>query len=259
MNERRGQVRAPRVIVALDVDSLGRARALVERIGEACDFYKVGSELFTAAGPGVVSWLREHEKEVFLDLKFHDIPNTVRGAARSAAALGVSLLTVHASGGAAMLEAAVEGAGGGRGAPADGGTEVLAVTVLTSLSAGELTATWGRVVDTVDAEVLRLAQLAERAGAHGIVCAGTDAPKVRERFADRLALLVPGIRLRGGESHDQSRVVTPAVAVAAGATYLVLGRAVTAAADPVAALAAVRREVDGRGERGQGGGLSVME
>lgn len=226
--------RTARVIVALDVDSIAGARALVDRLDDACDFYKVGSELFTAAGPDVVRWLRERGKEVFLDLKFHDIPNTVRGATRSAAALGVSLLTVHATGGADMLAAALDGAGPG--------TQVFAVTVLTSFGAADLAASWGRSVAAIDDEVLRLAELAQRAGVPGIVCAGSDAPRVRERFGDRLALLIPGIRLAGGASHDQTRIATPRAAAAAGARYIVLGRAVTAATDPAAALREVERE-----------------
>lgn len=220
-----------RAIVALDVPSLAHARALVDQLGTACDFYKVGSELFTAEGRAIVDMLRGAGKDVFLDLKFHDIPNTVRGAARSASALGVTLLTVHASGGREMIEAAVRAAGGECG--------VLAVTVLTSLDAGTLGAVWGREVDDVGAEVSRLAEVARGAGAHGIVCSGAEARQVSERFGAALALLVPGIRLPGGDSHDQARVVTPRAAVEAGARYLVLGRAVTGAPDPLAALAAV--------------------
>ncbi|HEY9514409.1 MAG TPA: orotidine-5'-phosphate decarboxylase, partial [Gemmatimonadaceae bacterium] len=221
-----------RVIVAFDVPSLDRALALATRLGEACDFVKVGSELFTAAGPAVVRALsagtggREESggRDVFLDLKFHDIPATVRGAARSAAALGVRLLTVHAAGGREMIEAAVEGAGEHCG--------VLAVTVLTSLDAAALGATWGRTVADVTEEALRLADIARSAGALGVVCSGAEAAAIRARHGDSLKLLTPGIRLAGGETHDQRRVSTPAAAVAAGASYLVLGRAVTAAADP---------------------------
>jgi orotidine-5'-phosphate decarboxylase len=221
----------PRAIVALDVPDLPQAEALVERLGDACDFYKVGSELFTAEGPGVVTWLRDRGKDVFLDLKFHDIPNTVRGAARSAAALGARLITVHASGGQAMLAAAVDGAGER--------CTVLAVTVLTSYDATGLGAVWGREIPDVTEDVLRLAGLARDAGVGGIVCSGAEAGAVRERYGDALELLIPGIRLPGGDAHDQARVVTPAQAVAAGARYLVLGRAVTRATDPCAAMAQV--------------------
>jgi orotidine-5'-phosphate decarboxylase len=213
-----------RIIVALDVPRLDVARALVDSLGGGCDFYKVGSELFTAAGPSVVEWLRGAGKEVFLDLKLHDIPNTVRGAARSAASLGVSLLTVHASGGGAMIAAAVEGAGDRTG--------VLGVTVLTSLDSSALGVAWGREAPVVADEVLRLAGLAAGAGAHGIVCSGREAALVRARYGDSLALLVPGIRLPGGPVHDQARSVTPAEAARAGARYLVLGRVVTEAGAP---------------------------
>ncbi|HEX6534958.1 MAG TPA: orotidine-5'-phosphate decarboxylase [Gemmatimonadaceae bacterium] len=228
----------PRAIVALDVPSADAALSLVERLGDACDFVKVGSELFTAAGPEVVRALRDGGREVFLDLKVHDIPNTVRGAARSAAALGASLLTVHASGGRAMIEAAVEGAGERCG--------VLAVTVLTSLDASALGEAWGRRVDDVEGEVLRLAELARGAGAHGVVCSGGEAGAVHARHGDALRLLVPGIRLAGGTVHDQKRVVTPEGAVAAGASYLVLGRVVTGAPDPAATLRGIRASLASR-------------
>jgi orotidine-5'-phosphate decarboxylase len=213
-----------RAIVALDVATLAQARTVVDALGETCDFYKVGSELFTAAGPGAVAALRERGSDVFLDLKFHDIPNTVRGAVRSVSRLGAALVTVHASGGADMLRAAVDGAGEDCG--------VLAVTVLTSLDAARLADSWGRVIARVEDEVLRLADLARSAGVHGIVCAASEAAAVRAAHGEALRLLVPGIRLDGGPMHDQARVATPTEAVAAGASYLVLGRAVTGAADP---------------------------
>ncbi|MDQ3698022.1 MAG: orotidine-5'-phosphate decarboxylase [Gemmatimonadota bacterium] len=225
-----------RLIVALDYPDADGALAMVERLGEGCDFYKVGLELFVAAGPRIVTLLASRRKEVFLDLKFHDIPNTVRGAARSAASLGAVLVTVHGSGGEAMLAAAVEGAAERCG--------VLAVTVITSLDGATLGAAWGRDAPVdVTAEVLRLAGSAREAGAHGIVCGGAEAAAVRTRHGKALALLIPGIRPAGAGAHDQSRVVTPRAAVAADATYLVLGRAVTAAADPEAALAEIRAAI----------------
>ena len=218
-------------IVALDVPSLARARAIVDTLGAACDFYKVGLQLFVAEGPPVVSWLREQAKRVFLDLKLHDIPNTVRGAARSAAAHGASLLTVHASGSSAMLAAAVEGAGAQDGT----GCGVLAVTVLTSLTASDVEVAWGRPIASVEDEVVRMAGIARAAGTFGIVCAGTEAAAVQAVHGVALRVLVPGVRDAGGAADDQSRVVTPAQAAAAGAAYVVLGRMVTAAADPAAA------------------------
>ncbi len=219
-------------IVALDVEGAREALALAARLGASCRYYKVGSELFTSAGPDVVRALRELGNEVFLDLKLHDIPNTVRGAAQSAARLGASLLTVHASGGVEMVRAAVEGVGAACG--------ILAVTILTSFDAAGIAAAWGREEGvSVATEVLRLAEEAALAGAHGVVCSGAEVALVRERFGDQLAPLVPGIRFADGASHDQRRVVTPEAAVQGGARYLVLGRAVTAAADPAGAMARV--------------------
>ncbi len=220
------------LILALDVPTAAEALALADRFAGRCTFYKVGLELFTAAGPALVAELRRRGAEVFLDLKLHDIPNTVRQAARRAAAHDVRLLTVHASGGEAMLAAAVDGAGETCG--------ILGVTVLTSLAADELAAAWGRGpwLD-VQSEVLRLAGLADSAGAHGIVCSGVELPAVVERFRGRLAPLVPGLRPAGAPSHDQARVVTPETAARQGARYLILGRAVTAAAAPEAAWDAI--------------------
>ena len=224
-------------IVALDVASAELALALVRRLGDYCRFYKVGSELFTVAGPDLVRRIRDDGNDVFLDLKFHDIPNTVRRAVESAAGLGVRLVTAHASGGRQMLEAAVEGAAARCG--------VLAVSVLTSLDGRELAESWGRPSLVVEVEVMRLARLAAAAGAQGIVCSGAEARAVRIELGNRFELLVPGIRLPGAETHDQARAVTPAEAVAAGATYLVLGRTVTGAADPRAAMEEVRRSMNG--------------
>ncbi|HSJ63556.1 MAG TPA: orotidine-5'-phosphate decarboxylase [Gemmatimonadaceae bacterium] len=223
------------LIVALDYPDAAPARALVGALGDACGFYKVGSELFTAEGPAMIAALVAVGKDVFLDLKFHDIPNTMRGSARSAAALGSRLVTVHASAGEAGIAAAVDGAGDACG--------VLAVSVLTSLDAASVARVWGRERVTVREEVLRLAELAASAGAHGLVCAGTEAAAVRARFGDALALLVPGVRPAGAGADDQVRVVTPREAVAAGARYVVVGRAITGSRDPVAAARAIGEEV----------------
>ncbi|MBW8770424.1 MAG: orotidine-5'-phosphate decarboxylase [Gemmatimonadetes bacterium] len=228
-------------IVALDYSTAEPALALARRLGDRCRFYKVGSELFTAAGPDIVRTLREElGADVFLDLKFHDIPNTVAGAVRSAARLGARLLTVHASGGAPMLGAARQAAD----EVAGGACGVLAVTVLTSLDVAVLGAAWGRSdALEMEREVLRLADLAATAEVHGIVCSGAEVGAVRARFGDRLAPLVPGIRLAGGNAHDQSRVMTPAAAQRAGARYLILGRAITADQDPMAAMDRVLAEL----------------
>lgn len=216
-------------IVALDVPSAPDALRLVDLLGPSCRFYKIGSELFTAAGPTVVHEVRQRGAEVFLDLKFHDIPNTVRGAVASAVGLGVSLLTVHASGGSAMLRAATSEVEGSD-------CRVLAVSILTSFDASGIGAVWGRAVPDLGTEVLRMGQLAAEAGIHGLVCSGQEAAAIRDQFNGRLETLVPGIRLQGGERQDQSRVVTPREAAEAGARYIVLGRAVTAADSPAAAM-----------------------
>jgi orotidine-5'-phosphate decarboxylase len=226
-------------IVALDYSTLGDALSMVRTLAGLCHFYKIGSELFTAAGPAAVTAVRDHGCDVFLDLKFHDIPTTVRAAVRTAATLGARLVTVHASGGRAMLEAAVEGAGRHQACG------VVAVTVLTSLTADGLGVAWGRQVPALPDEVMRLAALAADAGAHGVVCSGDEAPAVRARYGDRLALVVPGVRLPQGPIHDQARVVAPGTARAAGARYVVVGRAVTAVSDPRGAMAAVVEDLGG--------------
>ena len=222
-------------IIALDVSSSSDALALVEELGAACRFYKVGNELFTAEGPEVVRRIRESGPEVFLDLKFHDIPNTVAGGVRNAARAGARLVTVHATGGEAMLRAAVEAGGGD--------CRVLAVTVLTSLTSDAVAGAWGRSQIDMTAEVLRLAHLAARAGAHGVVCSGVEAPTVRAEFGAELVVLVPGVRAPGGAAQDQARVVTPRQAAEAGARYVVVGRMVTGAPDRRTAMEAVAREL----------------
>ncbi|HET9949295.1 MAG TPA: orotidine-5'-phosphate decarboxylase [Longimicrobiales bacterium] len=232
---RRG-VSVAEVIVALDAPTARDALATVERLGSRASFYKVGLELFTAEGPPVVSELRRRGKRVFLDLKLHDIPNTAARAVEAAGRLGVELLTVHASGGSAMLAAAR------RAAPP--GLRLLGVTVLTSLAPSELAAAWGREVGSLTDEAVRLAGLAAAEGLHGVVCSASEAEAVRARAPDGFLLVVPGIRPAGMDHDDQKRVATPADAVAAGADYLVVGRAVTRAPDPEAALAALLAEVE---------------
>ncbi len=224
-------------IVALDVPDAASARAIVQQLGAHCGFYKVGLELFSAEGPAIVAWLRDEGKQVFVDLKLHDIPNTVRSAARAVARHGASLLTVHASGGTEMIRAAVEGANEGAGG--SGACGILGVTILTSLDAAGVEEAWGRSSVTVETEVLRLAGLARSGAAAGIVCSGHEAAAVRAAYGDSLGLLIPGIRLAGGDAHDQRRVMTPQAAAAAGARWLILGRAVTGAAEPSEAMAAV--------------------
>ncbi len=218
-------------ILALDVPTAEEALEIVDYFGALCRFYKVGNELFTASGPAIVRALRSRGCDIFLDLKFHDIPNTVAGGVRNAAAMGATLVTVHAAGGQAMVEAAVVAAGTSCG--------VLAVTVLTSLSAEDLGTVWGRSLD-MSAEVVRLAGIAAKAGAHGVVCSGQEASRVRDQFGDKLAVLVPGLRAAGTATDDQSRVVTPEAVAAVGAKYAVVGRMVTSAPDRRQAMEAVR-------------------
>jgi orotidine-5'-phosphate decarboxylase len=221
----------PQPIIALDVPSIAEARKLVTALGPGADFYKVGLQLFTAVGPTVIEWLHAEGKRVFLDLKLHDIPSTVQKAAASASRMNVALLTVHGLGGEAMVRAAVDGAGEHTG--------VLVVTVLTSMDLDAAGAALGRKLDTLGLEVLRLASLAASAGAHGVVCAGAECAAVRAKHGEQLSPLVPGIRVAEIAGDDQSRVVTPEEATAAGAGYVVIGRAVTSAADPALAFKTV--------------------
>lgn len=236
----------PIPILALDTASPDSALSIVKELGDRCRFYKIGGELFTVAGPEIVRRVRRTEADVFLDLKYHDIPNTVRGAVQAAAALGVRLVTVHAVGGSAMIRAAVDAAGD------KAFCGVLAVTLLTSHAEAEAAALWGRGRDfRVADEVLRLADLAANAGALGVVCSGREAALVKERFGDTLAVLIPGVRLADTATQDQARVVTPAGAAATGAEYVVVGRAVTAAADRRQAMADVLEQL-GAAREGRG-------
>jgi len=231
--------RVTQVIVALDVGSFDEARALVGRLGDSVTFFKVGLELYAADGPRTVAWLREQGRRVFVDLKAYDIPNTVRGVARSAAGAGASLLTVHGIGGRAMLDAAVEGAG-----PQDGsGCGILAVTVLTSFDSAGYGSALGREGVEIRIEVERLASVAKDAGLHGVVCSGHEAAGIRDRLGAQLRTLVPGVRQAGSPVHDQVRTVTPREASEAGASYIVVGRAITAASDPAAAFQRVADEM----------------
>ncbi len=229
---------APEFAIAFDVATLSEALALDERLGEGPEYAKVGLELFAAEGPAAVRALRARGRRVFLDLKLHDIPNTVEGAAASAARLGAELLTVHATGGAAMIAAAVAGI-----REAGGDTRVVAVTLLTSLDAAAMPPGFALPFD-LPATAAALTRMALGAGAHGIVCAVPDLPALRAAVNAPFYAVTPGIRMAGADAHDQKRVATVTAAVHAGASLLVLGRAVTAAADPRAALAAARAERD---------------
>ena len=215
-----------RIIVALDTDSPDSALAVVEALSGEVGMFKVGMELFPRGGPELVRKVRETGADVFLDLKFHDIPNTVAGAVRSAAALGVKFATVHASGGREMLARAAEAARGT-------GTTVLAVTVLTSIDESDLSEI-GFSSPPADL-VVRLARMAVREGIGGIVCSAREVAAVRELAGRSAVLVTPGVRLPEDAVGDQKRVVTPFDAMRNGADYLVVGRPITKAADPVAA------------------------
>jgi orotidine-5'-phosphate decarboxylase len=223
-----------RLIVALDVSSAGAAQALVERVGDAAGIYKVGLQLFTAAGPSFVRELVQSGRRVFLDLKLHDIPNTVSHAVKNAVDLGVHMLTVHASGGTAMLRAATEAAGGK--------LNVLAVTVLTSLNDQDMDETGiaGRVTD----QALRMAVLAQNSGCQGIVSSPREALLIRKSLGEGFAIVTPGIRPAGVESNDQQRTATPAQAIANGASHIVVGRPITHASDPAQAARAIISEME---------------
>jgi orotidine-5'-phosphate decarboxylase len=226
-----------RLIVALDVSSASQARQIVQSIGDAATTYKVGKQLFTAEGPQLVRDLIASGRKVFLDLKYHDIPNTVGAAVRSAAELGVAMLTVHASGGSTMLKSAAEAATQSPARPM-----VLAVTVLTSLSDSDLPEIG--VSGSVLAQVLRLGALARNAGCGGIVASAHEARELRRELGAAFAIVTPGVRPAGSAVGDQARVVTPRDAIAAGATYLVVGRPILESSDPAQAAADIAAEIE---------------
>lgn len=224
------------VIVALDFPSAQPALELVARLSPELCRLKVGKELFTRSGPALVEDLQQRGFEVFLDLKFHDIPNTVAAAVRAAAELGVWMVNVHAGGGRRMMEAAVAALSGLSHKPL-----LIGVTVLTSMSDADL-AELG-YDETAAQRVQRLAALAASSGLDGVVCSALEAQALRAARGDGFRLVTPGIRLAGDAAGDQRRVVTPADAVALGSDYLVIGRSITAAADPLAALHRVHAEL----------------
>lgn len=234
--------RVPDVIVALDFPDPDAAWDLVERL-PVDTWYKVGLELFTRAGPPVVERLVGEGRNVFLDLKLHDIPNTVAGAVRSASRLGARLLTVHAAGGESMLraaaEAAVESSGSGGFEDSTDRLRLLAITVLTSLDDVALSAVIGPGA-SVEETVGRLAGLARESGIDGAVSSVNECRAIKLACGDEFLVVTPGIRLAGQGTQDQLRVATPATAVAAGADYLVVGRTITRAEDPAEALKRVR-------------------
>jgi orotidine-5'-phosphate decarboxylase len=233
-----------RLIVALDFPNAGAAFELVDRLDSQCVWFKVGLELFVAAGPSLIQPLIERGCSIFLDLKFNDIPNTVAGAVRSAAALGVRMMTVHANGGPVMLAAAQAALEGLTNPP-----QLLAVTVLTSMDQSQVASVG--VERTPAAQVELLARMGLSAGINGFVCSPQEVATLRAIAGPEAVLVIPGIRPAGGEVGDQKRVATPADALRQGASYLVVGRPITQAADPAAAAKAILAEMVS--------GLSVQE
>jgi orotidine-5'-phosphate decarboxylase len=223
-----------RLIVALDVSTARAAQELVSSIGDAAGVYKVGLQLFTAEGPNLVRELVSSGRKVFLDLKFHDIPNTVGHAVKSAVDLGASMLTVHASGGSDALNAAVEAAGQR--------LAILGVTVLTSFSDADLEEIG--VSNPLSDQVLRLALLAQRAGCAGVVTSPRETAQVRKSLAGSFMIVNPGVRPAGAGKDDQERTATPAEAIRAGASHIVVGRPITQAKEPASAAQKIVLEME---------------
>jgi orotidine-5'-phosphate decarboxylase len=226
-----------RLIVALDVSTAAAAQKIVAAVGDSALTYKVGMQLYTAEGPQLVRDLVASGRRVFLDLKYHDIPNTVSAAVYEAAKLGVSMLTVHASGSGKMLRAAVEAAQG------NPGLMVLAVTVLTSMDGHDLETIGIR--GTVEDSVVRLATIALANGCQGIVTSAREASTLRAELGNEFAVITPGVRPAGTSVGDQVRVVTPAEAISSGASHIVVGRPITDAADPAAEARAILGQISG--------------
>jgi len=228
-----------RLIVALDVSSAAAAQKIVAAVGDAAHLFKVGMQLYTAEGPQIVRDLVASKRDVFLDLKYHDIPNTVAGAVKEAAKLGAKMLTVHAAGGGKMLRAAVQAA-----ESTDPHTMVLAVTVLTSMDDHDLEMTG--VAGQVEDQVVLLANLAVMSGCHGVVASAREAGELRHQLGKHFTIVTPGVRPAGEAHADQARVVTPGDAIAAGATYIVVGRPITEAPDPAAAARSILQQMRGK-------------
>lgn len=224
-----------KIIVALDVPTGKAALRVIEQVMPDISFFKIGPQLYTAAGPEVVRAIRATGAKVFLDLKLHDIPNTVAGAVEAASELGVQMLTIHLSGGRAMVDAAVRSR--------REGVMILGVTVLTSTDDEELNETG--IPGKVESHVLRLAGIGAAAGVDGLVASPREVKRLREQLGGRMKLVVPGVRPLWAEAGDQKRVMTPRETIAAGADYLVIGRPITAQADPRAAVRKILDEIAG--------------
>jgi orotidine-5'-phosphate decarboxylase len=232
---------ADRLIIPLDVPDVDAAIALIDRIPNAT-FWKVGLELFVSTGPALIEQLKARGKRIFLDLKFHDIPNTVAGACRAAARYDVDLLTLHATAGRAALEAAVTAAQEGADATGCTPPTLLAITLLTSLSSRDLAFDL-KVPIELPEFALAMAKLAQESGLGGAVCSPQEAAELRRVCGSEFTIVCPGVRPSWASKGDQSRVMTPAEAIAAGASYLVIGRPITQADDPAAAFDRVCAEL----------------
>ncbi len=233
-----------RLIVALDTPDLERMKALVAALGDTVNYYKVGMELFYSAGADAVRYLRSQGKAIFLDLKLYDIPNTVAFSAKVLTGLGATMFDVHASGGPAMMKAAARAVAEEARILRVERPKLLAITVLTSMDAAEWSGL-GHTVSIAD-QALHLARLASQAGLDGIVASPREAPLIRRECGPDFLIVTPGVRPAGTASNDQSRVATPAEALTAGASHLVIGRPITAASDPAAAAAAILGEMEGQ-------------
>ena len=226
-----------KIIVALDYADATSALNLAAKLDPNMCKLKVGKELFTAAGPNLIEQLVKKQFKVFLDLKFHDIPTTVAKACQAASNLGVWMLNVHACGGAAMMQAALEGVNKSNHQPF-----LIAVTVLTSMDQSTLTSVG--VSQKLDQQVLNLAKLSQQSGLNGVVCSGLEARLLKQNLPNDFLLITPGIRPSTANLDDQNRVLTPSQAVNMGASYLVIGRPITQAADPIVALMAIQHEIE---------------
>jgi len=224
------------LIVALDLPTADAALALVDQLGEPAGYYKVGAQLFTRAGPDLIAELKDRGKRVFLDLKYHDIPHTVARSVESAAELGVDMLTLHSSGGSAMMRAAREAVG-------LDGPILVGVTLLTSFSGADVEEVWDKQLRSLRDDVARLANLAAEAGLDGVVSSALEVEALKRRHGGDFLVVTPGIRPEGDPAGDQARVATPGQAVLAGSDYLVVGRPIHAVDDPAAAFRSMMDEI----------------
>ena len=228
-----------RLIVALDFHKFDDVKNLVKELGDSVNFYKVGMELFYGVGPGIIEWLQAREKKIFLDLKLHDIPNTVAGGVCSLMKLGADILNIHAAGGFTMMKTAAEAL---REEAARRGVEkpkLIAITILTSMNESE----WYGA-EKISDQVVKFARLAQKAGLEGVVASPNEAKLIREACGEKFLIVTPGIRPVGSDINDQSRISTPAAAIQNGANYLVVGRPIRAADNPKLAAENILKEIE---------------